>query len=255
MDFAMLPRASLTLSTAFLMALTVGAPAFAQSDRRANPDWYDYEQVGREPTLNGRPARDKIRAYEQRAGAIFSDQPVTRRRTPPADAPRRGSRRHTTAYRPVAGMLAPAILAQSTDGDPLEARRFYEDALRECRRGMREEGWPVEDVAAAMTLYLNNHYAIVFDNPMPPGVPYAFYELFRDILLADEDFLASDDRERQLLAESLAILATVINSQREFAAGRERERIRRQARANLESFTGQTAEEFQELVYAIRDQL
>lgn len=251
MDEVMLPRALLM----FLAALTVGAAAFAQGDRTANPDWYDYEQVGREPTINGRPARDKIRAYEQRAGAVFSDRPVTRRRTPPTDAPRRGPIRRTTAYRPVADMLAPAILAQSADGDPLEVRRFYEDALREYRRGMLEQGWPVEDVAAAMTLYLNNHYAIVFGGPMPPGVPYAFYELFCDILLNDEDFLASDDRERQLLAESLAVLATAINSQHEFARGLERERIRRQARANLESFTGQTAEEFQELVYAVRNRL
>ncbi len=246
------------LLRAFLIALmvqVVSATTPAQQSRPVDPGWYDYERVGRAPTLNRRPARDKIRAYEQRAGSIFSDRPVTRRGESLADAPRRNARRHTTAYRPVADMLAPRLLAQSTDGDPLEARQFYEDALREYRRGMIEQGWPVEDVAAAMTLYLNNHYAIVFGGPMPPGVPYAFYELLRDTLLSDEDFLASDDRERQTLAESLAILATAINSQHEFANGRERERIRRQARANLESFTGQTAEELQELVYAIRDQL
>ncbi|MCS7080919.1 MAG: hypothetical protein NZ585_12840 [Chloracidobacterium sp.] len=239
----------------FFMTLAVGAAASAQNPRPADPDWYDYEQVGREPTINGRPARDKIRDYEQRAGAIFSDRPVTRRGTRPTDTPRRGPLRRTTAYRPVAAMLAPDILAQSADGDPDEVRRFYENALREYRRGMVEQGWPVEDVAAAMTLYLNNHYTIVFGTPMPPGVPYAFYELFSDILLNDADFLASDDRERQTLAESLAILATAINSQYEFADGLERERIRRQARANLESFTGQTAEEFRELVDAIRNRL
>ncbi|MFQ3582641.1 hypothetical protein J8C06_13295 [Chloracidobacterium validum] len=241
------------------LIVSIAAPALGQdrpADRQsADPDWYDYEQVGRQPTINGRSARDKIRAYENRAGAVFSDQPVTRRRVRPADAPRRGPQRRTTAYRPVSDMLAPGILAQSVDGDSVAARRFYEDALREYRRGMIEQGWPVEDVAAAMVLYLNNHYTIVFGTPMPPGVPYALYEQFQEILLTDEDFLASDDRERQILAESLAILATATYSQYEFAGGRERERIRQQARANLESFAGQSAEEFQEMVYAIRNQL
>jgi hypothetical protein len=118
-----------------------------------------------------------------------------------------------------------------------------------------EEGWPVEDVGSAIAVYLNNHYTIVFGQPMPSGVPYALYELFQGILSEDQDFMASSDRERQLLAESLAILATAMYSQYTSADGRERERLRQQARANLESFTGQSAEEFRDLVLAIRDQL
>lgn len=221
----------------------------------ASTDWYDYERVGRRPTINGRPAQEKIHTYEERAGAIFSDRPVTRRGTTLPNAPRRGPRRSITSYRPVADMLAPAVLAQEADGDAAQTRRFYEDALREYRQSLREQGWPVEDVASSIALYLNNHYTIVFGQPMPAGVPYAFYELFQGILAEDRDFMASDDRERQLLAESLGILATAIYSQHAFATGPERERIRQQARANLESFTGQSAEEFREMVFAIRDQL
>ncbi len=246
------------LRRSFLIVLTiqvVGATTPAQRNRPADPNWYDYEQVGRAPTLNRRPARDKIRAYEQRAGSIFSDRPVTRRRDESARTSRDGSRRRTTTYRPVADMLAPELLAQTADGNPQAAFQFYVEALQEYRRGMVEQGWPTEDVAAAIALYLNNHYTIVFGNPMPPGVPYAFYEIFREILMNDEDFLASHDRERQVLAESLAILATAIYSQHTFAQGAERERIRRQARANLESFTGQTAEELRDMVYAIQRQL
>jgi hypothetical protein len=221
----------------------------------ANPDWYDYERVGRRPTINGRPAQEKMHAYEERAGAIFSNRPVTRRGTALPTAPQRSSRRSVTSYRPVASMLAPEILAQEADGDPRQVRRFYEEALREYRRGLVEEGWPVEDVGSAIAVYLNNHYTIVFGQPMPSGVPYALYELFQGILSEDQDFMASSDRERQLLAESLAILATAMYSQYTSADGRERERLRQQARANLESFTGQSAEEFRELVLAIRDQL
>lgn len=185
----------------------------------------------------------------------FSDRPVTRRGTTFPNAPQRGPRRSVTSYRPVADMLAPEILAQEADGDPLQVRRFYEEALREYRRGLVEQGWPVEDVGSAIAVYLNNHYTVVFGQPMPPGVPYALYELFQGILGNDGDFTASSDRERQLLAESLAILATAMYSQYTSADGRERERLRQQARANLESFTGQSAEEFRDLVLAIRDQL
>lgn len=222
----------------------------------ANPDWYDYERVGRRPTINGRPAREK-NAHLRGAGRgnFFSDRPVTRRGTTFPNAPQRGPRRSVTSYRPVADMLAPEILAQEADGDPLQVRRFYEEALREYRRGLVEQGWPVEDVGSAIAVYLNNHYTVVFGQPMPPGVPYALYELFQGILGNDGDFTASSDRERQLLAESLAILATAMYSQYTSADGRERERLRQQARANLESFTGQSAEEFRDLVLAIRDQL
>jgi hypothetical protein len=221
----------------------------------ANPEWYDYERVGRRPTINGHPAHEKMHTYEERAGAVFSDRPVTRRGTMLPNAPRRGPRRSITSYRPVADMLAPDVLAQEADGDSLQARRFYEEALREYRRGLIEQGWPVEDVGSAIAVYLNNHYTVVFGQPMPPGVPYALYELFQGILGNDGDFTASSDRERQLLAESLAILATAMYSQYTSADGRERERLRQQARANLESFTGQSAEEFRDLVVAIRDQL
>ncbi len=221
----------------------------------ANPDWYDYERVGRRPTINGRPAQEKMHTYEERAGAIFSDRPVTRRGATLPNAPRRGPRRSVTSYRPVTDMLAPEILAQEADGDPLQARRFYEEALREYRRSLREEGWPVEDVGSAIAVYLNNHYTIIFGQPMPPGVPYVLYELFQDILSEDQDFMASGNRERQLLAESLAVLAMAIYSQYVSADRREQGRIRQQARANLESFTGQSAEEFRDMVLAIRDQL
>ncbi|MGQ9896716.1 MAG: DUF6683 family protein [Acidobacteriota bacterium] len=217
----------------------------------AAPDWYDYGRVGRRPTINGRPAQEKIHTYERRVEAIFSDRPVTRRGTAFPTAPRQG----VTSYAPVADMLAPDVLAQEVDGDRLQARRFYEEALREYRRGLAEEGWPVEDVGSAIALYLNNHYTIVFGQPMPSGVPYAIYQLFQGILSEDRDFMASSDRERQLLAESLAILATAMYSQYAAARGYERERLRQQSRANLESFTGQSAEEFRDLVLALRDRL
>lgn len=37
----------------------------------ANPDWYDYERVGRRPTINGRPAREKCTPTRSGPGQFF----------------------------------------------------------------------------------------------------------------------------------------------------------------------------------------
>lgn len=179
----------------------------------------------------------------------FSDRAVRRSTTPDqngrpgAPAP---SSNASTAFRPTAAELAPAIMAgpvptkSDSTAQRADTKKGYSELLAMFRERLRTAGGPQNDVARAAAWMTVNSYQIYFGRPPLSQAQFdSVYSQLRSEFAASGQFRAKADRERQVEFELYGILGTAVLP----VAGVEQKTVRALARENLRGFFGAVPEQ------------
>ena len=159
--------------------------------------------------------------------------------TPGGPSPVPGS----TTFRPVASSLIPQVLAELQAKTPLERQQRERQNLAHLESFkviLRRNGGEVHDVARAVSAFIMANYAAIAGKELTPQQASSLREQVRQTFATDPKFQASDDRQRQLIYETMAIVADVIWANT--AEAREKndaqlmEKVRAVARKQLEQF-------------------
>lgn len=121
-----------------------------------------------------------------------------------------GAAGRSTTFRPVAASIVPQQIAAQAAKTPEEREQmqtFFTQCLQSYERNMRERGFPVKDVARAVSYFIGVNYNIIQGRAMSQIQAQALRTQINTALSNDAEFQASTDKNKQTIYETMAVLA------------------------------------------------